>query len=115
VFDSNLDVSRAKYEFLDANGQVVAGPFEVDLAEPLRSLNLVKGQSFSVEQRFTGASDSPSITGVRVTVFDGETSVIGDSSTASTKPISTSTIKLMKRAPGVTLLLPDLKLGRQLP
>ena len=115
VFDSNLDVSRAKYEFLDANGQVVAGPFEVDLAEPLRSLNLVKGQSFSVEQRFTGASDSPSITGVRVTVFDGETSVIGDSSTASTKPISTSSIKLMKRAPGITLLLPDLKLGLQLP
>jgi len=115
VFDSNLDVSRAKYEFLDANGQVLAGPFEVDLTEPLRSLNLVKGQSFTVEQRFTGASDSPLITGVRVTVFDGETSVIGGSSTDSTKPISTSSIQVIKRAPGVTLLLPDVKLRPQLP
>lgn len=116
VFDSNLDVSRAKYEFLDATGQVVAGPFEIDLTEPLRSLNLVKGQSFSVEQRFTGASSNPQITGVRLTVFDGETSVVGSSSASSAAtPISASSIQLIKKARGVTLYLPDVRLGPQLP
>lgn len=114
VFDSNLDVSRAKYEFTDANGQVVAGPFEVDLAESIRAINLVRGQSFTVEQRFTGASGSSAITGVRVTVFDGETSTVGDSSTASTKEISASSIKLLKKARGVALILPDVKLTPQL-
>lgn len=114
VFDSNLDVSRAKYEFLDANGQVVAGPFEIDLAEPLRALNLVRGQSFSVEQRFTGASSSPEITAVRLTVFDGETIAIGSSS-ASATPISASSIQLMKRARGVTLYPSDVKIEPQFP
>jgi uncharacterized repeat protein (TIGR01451 family)/CSLREA domain-containing protein len=113
VFDSNLDVSRAKYEFLNANGQVVAGPFEIDLAEPLRALNLTRGQSFSVEQRFTGASSSSDITAVRVTVFDAETSAIGSSSSAT--PIRVSSIQLMKRARGVTLYPPDVKIGPPFP
>jgi uncharacterized repeat protein (TIGR01451 family) len=108
VFDSNLDVSRAKYEFLNANGQVVAGPFETDLTAPIRSLNLVKGQSFSVDQRFTGASSNPDVTGVRLTVFDGETSV---SATASATSISAASIQLMNRMRRVTLYLPDVKLS----
>jgi hypothetical protein len=115
VFDPNLDVSRAKYEFLDANGLVVAGPFEIDLTEAVRALNLVKGQSFSVEQRFTGASSNSAITGVRVTVFDGETSAVGASSTASGGPISASSIQSKKLARGVTLYLPAVRLGPQRP
>ncbi|HZM87895.1 MAG TPA: HYR domain-containing protein [Blastocatellia bacterium] len=74
VFDSNLDVTRAKYEFLNSSGQVVAGPFEIDLAGSISSANLVRGQSFRVDQRFTGGNSNPDATSVRVTVFDGETS-----------------------------------------
>lgn len=113
LFDSNLDVSRAKYEFLSGNGQVVAGPFEIDLAEPLRALNLTRGQSFSVEQRFTGASSNPEITAVRVTVFDGETSAVGVTSTASATPIKASSIQPMYHRRGVTLHPTDMKIGLQ--
>jgi hypothetical protein len=111
VFDSNLDVSRAKYEFLNASGQVVAGPFEIDLTEPVRALNLVKGQSFSVEQKFTGASDSSEITAVRVTVFDGESSTVGASSDTPEAAISASSIRLMNKGRGVRLYPPDINIG----
>jgi len=114
VFDSNLDVSRAKYEFLGNSGQVVAGPFEIDLAAPVRSLNLVKGQSFSVDQKFTGASSNPDVTSVRLTVFDGETSVSAPSSTSATS-FSAASIQLMNRTGRVTLYLPDVGLSPRLP
>ncbi len=108
VFDSNLDVTRAKYEFLDDNDQVVAGPFDIDLGSPISAANLVRGQSFSVDQRFTGANGSPSITSVRLTVFDGETSVVAPSSSATS--ISAANIELMTRKGRVTLYPPDIKL-----
>jgi len=114
VFDSNLDVSRAKYEFLGNSGQVVAGPFEIDLAAPVRSLNLVKGQSFSVDQKFTGASSNPDVTSVRLTVFDGETSVSAPSSTSATS-FSAASRQLMNRTRRVTLYLPDVGLSPRLP
>jgi HYR domain-containing protein/FG-GAP repeat protein len=75
IYDPDLDVTKAKYEFLNSGGQIVGQPIEVDLAGELRRLNLVRGQSFTVEQRFTGAQSHPEITGVRITVFDGEGSV----------------------------------------
>jgi hypothetical protein len=106
VFDSNIDVRSARYEFLDNGGHVVAGPFEIDLAASISSANLVRGQSFSVEQRFTGASSNPEITGVRLTVFDGETSV-GATSTSSATSTSAASVKLMNRARRVTLYPPD--------
>ena len=109
VFDSNLDVSRAKYEFLDSSGQVVAGPFEIDLAASISSANLVRGQSFSVDQKFTGASSNPDVTGVRLTVFDGEASM-GAPSPFSATSISAASVQLMKRVPRVRLYLPDVKL-----
>jgi hypothetical protein len=109
VFDSNLNVTRAKYEFLDSGGQVVAGPFEIDLTASISSANLVRGQSFSVEQRFTGASSNPEVIGVRLTVFDGETSVTAPS-TSSATPVSAATIQLMNRTRRVTLYPPDQKL-----
>jgi len=109
VFDSNLDVTRAKYEFLDSGGQVVGTPFEIDLAASIGSANLVRGQSFSVEQRFTGASSNPEITGVRVTVFDGETSSSAPSASSASSSGAAS-VQLMNRARRVTLYPPDLKL-----
>ena len=75
VFDSDLDLNRAKYEFFDAGGAVVAGPFEIDLVQAIRERNLVRGQSFAVTQHFTEAGTHPEVVAVRVTIFDGETNL----------------------------------------
>lgn len=112
LYDPNLDVSRAKYEFLNSSGQVVGAAFEIDLAEQLRALGLVRGQSFSVEQRFTGASDHPEIVGVRVTVFDGETSVTASATAASTASASN---QLLSRTGGDRFYLPVVQLIAPLP
>jgi hypothetical protein len=75
VFDSNLDVRKATYEFFDSSGNLFGQPIDVDLTQPLAQAGLIKGQSFTVEQHFTGATTNPEVSGGRVTVFDGETSV----------------------------------------
>jgi hypothetical protein len=113
LYDPNLNVTRAKYEFLGSSGQVIGSAFEIDLAEQLRALALVRGQSFSVEQRFTGANDHPEIVGVRVTVFDGETSVT-DSATASGS-VSTASIRLLNPTGDAKLYLPVVQLIAPLP
>jgi parallel beta-helix repeat protein len=74
AFDSNADVRRAKYEFLNANGAVIE-TIEVEMTQVLKEKNLVRGQSFTVIQRFTGANSHPEVKGVRITVFDGESNV----------------------------------------
>ena len=108
VFDSNLDVSRARYEFLDSSGQVVAGPFEIDLTASISAANLVRGQTFSVDQRFTGANSNPDVTSVRLTVFDGETSAGAPS--ASAISLSAANIQLLNRVRRITLYPPVLTL-----
>ena len=75
VWDSNLNVTRASHQFLDSGGQPSGQPIDVNLAQALQAVNLLRGQSFTVNQPFTGASSHPEIAGVRLTVFDGETSV----------------------------------------
>lgn len=105
VYDSNLDVNRAKYEFLDSRGNVVGQAIEVDLSQPISSRSLLKGQSFTVEQRFTGANSHREITGCRVTVFDGETNV---SKTASGG--QSSTASLARRSTRATLRLPVVRI-----
>lgn len=112
LYDSNLDVSRAKYEFLGGSGQVVGSAFEIDFTEQLRALGLVRGQSFGVEQRFTGASDHPEIVGVRVTVFDGETSATNSASAAS---VTTASIQLLNSTGDARLYLPVVRLNAPLP
>jgi hypothetical protein len=74
VYDSNLDVDRARIQFLDGAGRTVGDAFNIDLAPTLRSRNLVTGQSFTITQRFTGARDNSKVAGARVTVFDAEAS-----------------------------------------
>jgi len=112
LYDPNLDVSRAKYEFLNSSGQVVGSAFEIDLTEQLRALGLVRGQSFSVEQRFTGASDHPEIVGVRVTVFDGETSVTASATAAS---VAGASKKLVIRTGSDNFYFPVVRLIAPLP
>jgi hypothetical protein len=69
LFDANQDVQRMKVELLDGSGAVAAS-FDIDLVAPIRDRNLVRGQSFTVIQRFTGANDNPQITAARLTVSD---------------------------------------------
>jgi uncharacterized repeat protein (TIGR01451 family) len=76
LFDANQDVQRMKVELLDGNG-AVAVSFDIDLVAPVRERNLIRGQSFTVIQKFTGANDNPQITAVRLTVSDALTSVSG--------------------------------------
>jgi len=72
VYDSDKsDVKTVKYEFLDSSGNVIAVIDNVDLAGPLSQSALVNGQSFNVENAFTGANDNSNVTKVRVTVSGG--------------------------------------------
>ncbi|HKP86422.1 MAG TPA: HYR domain-containing protein, partial [Blastocatellia bacterium] len=74
VYDADLDVNRATFEFMDASGRVVQEAFDVDLAQPIREQNINKGQSFVITQRFTGAADHPEVVSVRVKVSDPHSS-----------------------------------------
>jgi hypothetical protein len=74
VYDSNQDVSRASYQFLDSAGRNVGQAFVVELVQAISQRNLARGQSFRVTQRFAQGEDTLSITSVRVTVSDGEAS-----------------------------------------
>jgi uncharacterized repeat protein (TIGR01451 family) len=110
IFDSNLDVRSAKYEFLDGGGRLVDQPFDIDLIQPLRELNLVKGQSFVIEQRFSGAASHPEVVSARVTITDGQTSVsvtaqLGNQSAAAAALVSFS------RLGGAVLRLPGIQLN----
>jgi hypothetical protein len=113
VHDANLDVTRAHYEFLDGSGQVVGEAFDIDLAAPLRGANLVKGQSFTIDQRFTGANSNTSITGIRITVFDGETNVVGSASVGKSSSAQRSAAAASAGRP--VPLAPSVKVERESP
>jgi hypothetical protein len=72
LFDSNLNVNKASYEFIDRNGRTVGQIRDIDLAQQIQARGLVTGQSFTVTQKFTGANDNRNIALVRVTVSDNE-------------------------------------------
>jgi hypothetical protein len=71
LFDSNLDVRTMRYQFLTANGSATQESFDVDVTQPIAALSLVRGQSFTIVQRFSGASSHTDIAGVRITIIDG--------------------------------------------
>jgi hypothetical protein len=112
VFDSNLNVTRASHQFLDSGGQPSGQPIDVNLAQALQAINLVKGQSFTVDQPFTGASSHPEIAGVRVTVFDGETSV---SATATLGSSAANNAPAGDGKQRMTVVLPRLRIRRFTP
>ncbi|MEK6321650.1 MAG: HYR domain-containing protein [Acidobacteriota bacterium] len=91
IFDSNLDVNRAVFQFFDKNERPVERPITVDLAPLIRQSGFVTGQSFTIVQRITGAEGHGEIVGVAVTVSDGESSDTAnstpDAGTASTQAI----------------------------
>ena len=73
------DVVRARYEFLDSAGNVVGETFDIDLTQAIRERNLVRGQSFTVTQRFEGTRLSLKFVRVRVTVIGSSSSDTGES------------------------------------
>ncbi|MEW6130960.1 MAG: HYR domain-containing protein [Acidobacteriota bacterium] len=79
IYDPNLDVNRASYQFFDKDGRLVQQELSVDLAPLVSNGNFVRGQSFTVVQRFTGAKDNKGIVGIKVTVFDSESNVSANS------------------------------------
>jgi uncharacterized repeat protein (TIGR01451 family) len=103
VFDSDLDVNRARFEFLDSSGRVVAQAIDVDITQPIGQGNIIKGQSFDVVQKFTGAADHSEVASVRVTVSDPHSS---DSITAQLGSSASSFAviqSLQNRAPLIVL------------
>jgi parallel beta-helix repeat protein len=105
VFDANLDVRKTTYEFLDNSGNRFGQPIEVDLTQALSQAGIIRGQSFTIEQRFTGAATNPEVSGGRITVSDSETSVTRVAENVSTSGVSTASVMTMKRAtikPSVT-------------
>jgi hypothetical protein len=113
VFDSNLDTNRAKYELLDQTGALVGQAIEVDLAGPIVDGRVFKGQSFVVEQMFSGANSHSEITSLRLTVFDAESS---DSLTTQLgSSVNVAGIVADMSAGPVTLKPRTLKLSRSRP
>jgi len=106
-------VNRARYEFLDGSGNVIAGPFDVDLTQAVRERNLVRGQSFTVTQRFTGADSNPNVSAIRVTVFDNETSVI--SPTVALGTSASASLRVVSRRRLVAVMLPPARLDSPWP
>jgi uncharacterized repeat protein (TIGR01451 family) len=90
IYDPNLDVSRAVYQFFDNRGRPAQQELSVDLTSLVQNGGFVRGQSFTVTQRFTGARDHPDIVGIRVTVFDGQSNFTAN----SVPPASTSSASI---------------------
>jgi uncharacterized protein (TIGR03437 family) len=93
VHDSNMDVFCATYEFLDSNDRAVgeAPTFYID-AE-IAGAGMVRGQSFTVVKRFTGANKRPEVKRVRVTIHDREfrtTMLSSDIGTANGRAVNVS-------------------------
>ncbi|MEW6730076.1 MAG: HYR domain-containing protein [Acidobacteriota bacterium] len=108
IYDANLDVNRATFQFFNRIGQVVGSTISVDLAQAIEQSGLVMGQSFTVIQRFTGANDNNDIVSVRINVFDGESSVSISSGLLTTANLMKG--QLPMQAEGVSVVLPIIKL-----
>ena len=106
AFDSNLSISRASYQFFDGAGRAIGATLDVDLTQSIRDRNLVKGQSVTIVENFTGGGvSSLQIRTVTVTVFDGQSS-----ETATSGQITTSSALNIRStaqvAQGTVLLTP---------
>jgi hypothetical protein len=107
LYDSNLDVNRVTFQFLDAADRQVGQPIDVNIAEPIQQSGILRGQSFGVLQEFSGANDNPEIVRVRVTAFDGESNDTVTSGQVTT-PIGPAIAP--QQSYGDRLVLPALKL-----
>ncbi|MBI4854932.1 MAG: HYR domain-containing protein [Acidobacteria bacterium] len=110
VYDSNLDVNRATFQFFNSNGQAIDQAITVNLTQALQESRLLRGQSFTVEQQFTGASDHLEYNKVQVTVFDSSTSATAQSNgltniTLANPLVNSSENKIV--LPVINLVIPN--------
>ena len=79
------------------------------LDQAIAAKNLATGQSFTIAQRFSGATDNNQVTAVRVTVFDKD----GSTDSATSAAINTGCSGVTAQSSGGTgavLVLPKLAL-----
>ena len=79
VFDAKLNVRRATYQFFDRSRRPVTSPINIPLENAICQKGIVNGQSFTVLNRFSGATRRREIAHVQVTVFDDEGSSTANS------------------------------------
>ncbi len=114
VFDANTaDVRSARYEFLNGSDNVISTIDNIDLTGPVGERGLVNGQSFSVEQRFTGANDNQRVRRIRVTVSGSNSSFTATSSQIN-QNCSASQLRFLRQIE-LTLRLPVMRLDFQEP
>lgn len=70
VHDANMDVFCATYQFLNQADVPVGDAPVFYLDEDIAKANMVRGQSFTVVKKFSGANRRPEVQRVRVTVHD---------------------------------------------
>lgn len=73
--DPNLDLYLARYQFFDQSDRPIGSPADVDLVQPIAQRGLVRGQSFTIIQKFAGLQQL-NVAKVQVTLFDRETNVV---------------------------------------
>jgi uncharacterized repeat protein (TIGR01451 family) len=101
IWDADSNVNRIHYRFLSGAGSQVGPEIGVDVAQAIRSRNLVTGQSFRVIVDFTG--DNQAVSRVQVTVFDEDgLNDIGATSSGGASPNSPQSASVM-RGPVVRL------------
>jgi uncharacterized repeat protein (TIGR01451 family) len=109
IYDSNLDVSQATYQFFDKQGRPAGRPLSVSLTPLIQSSGFIRGQSFTIRQELTGAKDHPEIVGVTVEVSDSESSASANSD-PSASLISNAIVQWFQQTESSKLYLPLLKL-----
>jgi hypothetical protein len=93
-------IQSVKYEFLNSSGGVIKA-IDVDLAGPISGTSLVNGQSFNIEQSFSGTG----VSSVRVTLNGVNSSATATSGSISSSCSSALQSLSQQRA---TLFLPGL-------
>jgi hypothetical protein len=106
VYDSNQNVDRAEFQFMDSAGRIVGQVINVTgLDQAVAGRNLAPGQSFTIVQRFTGAADNPQVANVQVRVFDKDGASDAFLSGAISSSCAGVSAQLFQRASSV--VLPD--------
>jgi hypothetical protein len=114
IFDPNLDVNKAHYEFFDSAGRPVNvdnRDTDIALAIKQRVPPLVTGQSFTVIQRFSNANQHPEVARVSVTVTDGEITTDPVMSGPIGSLTGTTSIPALRSPQSSVLLMPIVKLS----
>src|SRR5262245_34857185 len=101
IYDSNLNVDRASFQFMDGAGRIVGRVIDVTgLDQNIAASNLATGQSFTVVQRFSGADDNRQVANVQVTVFDkGGLSAAATSGPITANCVAAQGMQLTRAAP----------------